>query len=134
MVPSAEASPAAPPTDTGVGAPVGASRGGGELAPTQARSQDRFFACPSIRGRPDLACFGVFDGTVGDFAAHYCHVHFVENLYKQDSFLKAIDAVDSGDVEEARKALNDALPKVSEPARRRVASRDSTLLGRRRSR
>ena len=59
-----------------------------------------------------MACFGVFDGTVGDFAAHYCHLHFVDNLLKQDGFDKAVSAVDSGDAESAQKFMTDALTKV----------------------
>jgi serine/threonine protein phosphatase PrpC len=88
-------------------------------------AQDRLVACPNVGGRHDVACFGVFDGTVGDFAAHYCHMHFVDNLLRQDGFNKAISAVDSGETEEAQRFMTDALAKVRQLLEPLVAAPDA---------
>lgn len=45
--------------------------------------QDRFVVCPSMLGSERLAFYGVFDGTVGDFASHYVMQHMLRNLLNE---------------------------------------------------
>ena len=48
---------------------------------TRAAAQDRLIIAPDIGGaRGDASMFGVFDGTVGDFAANFVHEAIVDNF------------------------------------------------------
>lgn len=42
--------------------------------------QDRCTLIPSVLGRDDLAFLGVFDGTVGDTAADFVHMHLADSI------------------------------------------------------
>lgn len=55
----------------------------------RATQEDRFDACPSVLGNDDLQFYGVFDGTVGDYASQYAQnsffPHLVDGLEKDPS-------------------------------------------------
>jgi hypothetical protein len=42
--------------------------------------QDRATAVPRVHGRDDIMFFGIFDGTVGDFASDTVHLTIAENI------------------------------------------------------
>jgi hypothetical protein len=42
--------------------------------------QDRLLLVPTGYGRDDVAFFGVFDGTVGDVASEFVHLHAANNI------------------------------------------------------
>jgi len=75
--------------------------------------QDRLVVCPRVMGRDDISVLCVFDGTVGDHAADFCHQHFPRNLVGMPLFASAVAAVDSGDMASAKSSLDKALPQVS---------------------
>lgn len=41
-------------------------------------------ACPHIKDRDDIGFFGVFDGTVGDDAAHFVQSNLLKELIKTE--------------------------------------------------
>lgn len=54
--------------------------------------EDRFVVCPRLLGRDDLQFYGVFDGTVGDFASDYVHTTILLNCVRSLPFRTAISA------------------------------------------
>ena len=49
------------------------------------QQEDRLVCCPEF-GSKHRGFFGVFDGTVGDFASDYVHKNIVDNLRKTSSY------------------------------------------------
>lgn len=75
-------------------------------------SQDRLVVCPRVMGRDDISIMCVFDGTVGDHAADYCHEFFPANLAATPDFAEAVAATDKGDTDASMAAMSKALTKV----------------------
>ncbi|KAA0161517.1 hypothetical protein FNF31_03800 [Cafeteria roenbergensis] len=71
--------------------------------------EDRLVVCPKMLGREDVSLFCVFDGTVGDHAAAFCHDKFPGILVKRPSFAAAVEAMDGGDVAATKTKLAAAL-------------------------
>lgn len=50
---------------------------------------------PSVGGRPDVAFYGVFDGTVGDDASDFVHHVAVQNMVNNKHFTDALKAAET---------------------------------------
>lgn len=74
--------------------------------------QDRLCVCPRLFGRDDVSFFGVFDGTVGDFAADFVHVHLAPILADLPKLAEAVAALDAGDLATVRAKAEAALREV----------------------
>ena len=78
-------------------------------------------------GREDVSLFCVFDGTVGDHAAAFCHDKFPGILVKRPSFAAAVEAMDGGDVAATKTKLAAALQEVRPRRAQRPVSCASVL-------
>eukprot|EP01138_Halocafeteria_seosinensis_P016479 gb/GECG01016810.1/.p1 GENE.gb/GECG01016810.1/~~gb/GECG01016810.1/.p1 ORF type:complete len:306 (+),score=32.66 gb/GECG01016810.1/:1-918(+) len=55
------------------------------------RQEDRLLACPQIKDREDVGFYGVFDGTVGDDAAHFVQSYILRELVGTEEFENILD-------------------------------------------
>jgi serine/threonine protein phosphatase PrpC len=59
-------------------------------------SQDRCIIVPRVGGADDVCLLGVFDGTVGDNAAEFCHMKFQDALLGNRFFAESVAASKTG--------------------------------------
>lgn len=75
------------------------------------RQEDRFVMCPKLLGSDRFQFYGVFDGTVGDFASDYVHKAFLPNLinYDRDLFSRGTNVFKDAMLHAYRKTDADLL-------------------------